>query len=204
MTKIYLGKMVLHWCPQCDLPVLEPICACGSPAGKVRVTPPGDIRPTFPHDINLINATAITQFGSPLIPDGTIAIMNKVPSDDRMEEIIASGVPLANIRFDVESGKWVLLPRMEGAARIFTKMEGRSNWVVIDESAVPFIEKGASTLAPGVIDADPGIIPGAEVIVVSPDGIPVSAGRAKMNGREMVEATRGVAVKTRWSGIVET
>lgn len=204
MTKIYLGKMVLHWCPQCDLPILEPICACGSPAGKVRVTPPGDIRPAFPHDINLINATAIAQFGSPLIPDGTIAIMNKVPSDDRMEEIIASGVPLANIRFDVESGKWVLLPRMEGAARIFTEIEGRSNWVVIDESAVPFIQKGASTLAPGVIDADPDIIPGAEVIVVSPDGIPVSAGRAKMNGREMVEATRGVAVKTRWSGIVET
>ena len=204
MTKIYLGKMVLHWCPQCDLPVLEPTCACGSPAGKVKVTPPGDIRPAFQHDIDHINATATEQFGSPMIPDRTIAIMNNVPSDDRMEEIIASGVALANIRFDVESGKWVLLPRMEGAARIFNEMDGRRNWVVIDESAVPFIQKGASTLAPGVIDADPGIIPGSEVVVVSPDGVPVSAGRAKMNGVEMVEATRGVAVKTRWSGIVET
>ncbi|HIH87549.1 MAG TPA: phosphoadenosine phosphosulfate reductase, partial [Methanosarcinales archaeon] len=95
MTKVYLGKMVLHWCPQCDLPVLEPTCACGSPAGKVKVTPPGDIRPAFQHDIDHINATATAQFGSPMIPDGTIAIMNKVPSDDRMEEIIASGVALA-------------------------------------------------------------------------------------------------------------
>lgn len=203
MTNIYLGKMVLHWCPECDLPVLEPICACGSPADKVKVTPPGDIRPAFQHDIDHINDIAALQFGSPLIPDGTIAIMNKVPSDDRMEEIIAGGVALANIRFDVESGKWELLPRMEGAARIFAKNDGYRNWVVIDESAVPYIQKGASTLAPGVIDADPGIVPGDEVVVLSPEGIPVSAGRAKMNGREMVEAIRGVAVKTRWSGIVE-
>ncbi len=203
MTKIYLGKMVLHWCPECNLPVLESTCACGSVARKVKVTPPGDIRPAFLHDIDLINTTATAQFGAPMIPEGTITIMNKVPSDDRMEEVIADGVALANIRFDVESGKWVLLPRMEGAARIFTQMDGRSNWVIIDESAVPFIEKGASTLAPGVIDADPDIVPGVEVVVVSPDGVPVSAGRAKMAGREMVEATKGVAVKTRWSGIVE-
>jgi len=203
MTKIYLGKMVLHWCPECNLPVLESTCACGSAARKVKVTPPGDIRPAFPHDIDLINTTAMAQFGAPLISDGTITIMNKVPSDDRMEEVIADGVALANIRYDVESGQWVLLPRMEGAARIFTQMDGRSNWVIIDESAVPFIEKGASTLAPGVIDADPDIVPGVEVVVVSPDGVPVSAGRAKMAGREMVEATKGVAVKTRWSGIVK-
>ncbi|MFV9692136.1 MAG: PUA domain-containing protein, partial [Desulfobacteria bacterium] len=202
MTKIYLGKMVLHWCPECRLPVLDSPCACGSDTTKVKVTPPGDIRPAFLHDIDLINTTAAAQFGAPMIPEGTITIMNKVPSDDRMEEVIADGVALANIRFDVESGKWVLLPRMEGAARIFTQMDGRSNWVVIDESAVPFIEKGASTLAPGVIDADTDIVPGVEVVVVSPDGVPVSAGRAKMGGREMVEATRGVAVKTRWSGRV--
>jgi phosphoadenosine phosphosulfate reductase len=204
MTKIYLGKMVLHWCPKCDLPVLDPVCACGSTARKVKVTPPGDIRPAFPYDIELINAISKAQFGSILIPDGTIAIMNKVPSDDRMEEIIASGVALANIRFDVESGKWALLPRMEGAVRLSDSMDDRRNWVVIDESAVPFIQKGASTLAPGVIDADPGIVPGDEVVVLSPEGIPVSAGMAKMNGREMVEAIRGVAAKTRWSGIVET
>ncbi|MCL7476450.1 MAG: phosphoadenosine phosphosulfate reductase family protein [ANME-2 cluster archaeon] len=203
MTKIYLGKMVLHWCPRCNLPVLDSTCACGSVSHKVKVTPPGDIRPAFSHDIDLINTTATAQFGAPLIPEGTIVIMNKVPSDDRMEEIIADGVALANIRYDVESGQWVLLPRMEGAARIFTQMNGRSNWVMIDGSAVPFIEKGASTLAPGVIDADPGIVPGAEVVVVSPDGVPVAAGRAKMSGREMVEATKGVAVKTRWNGRVE-
>ncbi|MCL7413249.1 MAG: phosphoadenosine phosphosulfate reductase family protein [ANME-2 cluster archaeon] len=202
MTKIYLGKMVLHWCPLCNLPVLGPMCACGSVTRNVKVTPPGDIRPAFPHDIDLINTTATAQFGTPLIPEGTLVIMNKVPSDDRMEEIIVDGVALANIRYDVESGQWMLLPRMEGAARLFARMDGRSNWVIIDSSAVPFIEKGASTLAPGVIDAYPDIVPGDEIVVLSPDGIAVAAGRARMTGREMVEATKGVAVKTRWNGRV--
>lgn len=203
MTKIYLGKMVLHWCPRCNLPVLGSICACGSVTRNVKVTPPGDIRPAFPHDINLINTTATAQFGVPLIPEGTVVIMNKVPSDDRMEEIIADGVALANMRYDVESGRWVLLPRMEGAARLFISMDGRSNWVIIDSSAVPFIEKGASTLSPGVMDAHPDIVPGDEVVVLSPDGLAVAAGRARMTGREMVGATKGVAVKTRWNGRVK-
>jgi phosphoadenosine phosphosulfate reductase len=203
MSKIYLGKLVLHWCPECNLPVLDSTCSCGSPAGKVKVTPPGDIRPAFPHDIDHINTVAQVRFGAPLIPEGKIAILNKVPSDDRMEEVIVDGMAITNIRFDVESKQWLLLPRMEGAARLFHQKEGRKNWVIIDATAVPFIEKGASTLAPGVIDADPDIMPGDEVVVLSPDWIPVSAGRARMSGPEMIEANRGVAVKTRWNGIVE-
>ena len=82
MSKIYLGKMVLHWCADCNLPVLGPTCACGNTTRKVDVTPPGDIRPAFPYDIDHINATAIERFGAPLIADGKIAILNKVPSGE--------------------------------------------------------------------------------------------------------------------------
>jgi phosphoadenosine phosphosulfate reductase len=203
MKKIYLGKMVLHWCAECNLPVLDSKCACGKTAHKVKVTPPGDIRPAFPHDIRHINETAIARFKAALIPENKIAILNKVPSDDRMEEIIVDGTVLANIRFEVESRQWILLPRMAGATVLFAQIEGRRNWVVIDASAVEPISKGASTLAPGVIDADPDIVPGDEVVVLSPKGIPVAAGRARMSGTEMVTSRRGVAVKTRWSGMAE-
>jgi phosphoadenosine phosphosulfate reductase len=203
MSKIFLGKMVLHWCTECNLPVLGPTCACGNVTRKVDITPPGDIRPAFPYDIDHINTTAIQRFGAPLIADGKIAIMNKVPSDDRMDEIIVDGVALANIRFEVKSRQWMLLLRMEGAAYIFNKKDSRHNRVVIDTSAVEPISKGASTLAPGVIDADPGIVPGDEVVVCSPDGKPVATGRASMSTTEMIEASYGIAVRTRWSGIVE-
>jgi phosphoadenosine phosphosulfate reductase len=203
MKKMYLGKLVLHWCPECNLPVLGETCACGSSTQKVNITPPGDIRPAFDYDIDYINATAIEMFGAPLIATGKIAILNKVPSDDRMEEIIVDGAALANIRFVIKSKQWVLLSRMEGAVRLFSGKDKRRRWVMIDASAVGPISGGASTLAPGVIDADPEIVPDDEVIVLTPEGRPVAAGRARMDGIEMVEASYGIAVRTRWSGMVE-
>lgn len=50
-------------------------------------------------------------------------------------------------------------------------------------------------MAPGVIDADPQIRPGDEVLVMGDDIFGV--GRARMSGWEMVQARRGVAVELR-------
>ena len=57
-----------------------------------------------------------------------------------------------------------------------------------------FVPRG-SVLAPGVVDADDDIRVGDEVLVEGPQAFGV--GRARMFGREMREATRGVAVQTR-------
>ncbi|HPS90162.1 MAG TPA: phosphoadenosine phosphosulfate reductase family protein, partial [Methanosarcina vacuolata] len=74
-------------------------------------------------------------------------------------------------------------------------------WVVIDQAVVPFIlEKGASVLAPGVLDADPEIQKEDEVVVLNPAGEVICCGRARMTGKEMCEENHGHAVKPRWSG----
>nr|WP_321496921.1 archaeosine synthase subunit alpha [uncultured Methanolobus sp.] len=57
-----------------------------------------------------------------------------------------------------------------------------------------FVPRG-SLLAPGVIDADPLIRPGDEVIISGEKAIAV--GRANMNGDEMKRSNRGVAVDLR-------
>ena len=57
-----------------------------------------------------------------------------------------------------------------------------------------FVPSG-SVLAPGVLDADPEIRPGDEVLVEGPAAIAV--GRAACHGDAMVEASRGVAVDVR-------
>ncbi len=55
MSHVYLGKLTLFWCDRCNVPVLGKKCAkCGGEARHVEVTPPGDIRPAFPFDIDLI------------------------------------------------------------------------------------------------------------------------------------------------------
>ncbi|MDD3874754.1 MAG: phosphoadenosine phosphosulfate reductase family protein, partial [Methanosarcina sp.] len=142
-------------------------------------------------------------FNAPLIPDGHLVVLNKAPYEDRMDEIIVDGEVLASLRFEIESCEWVLLPRLEGARRLF---EGRDKktlkkWVVIEQGVVPFIlKKGASVLAPGVLDADPEIKREDEVVVLNPAGEVICCGRARMTGKEMCEEKRGHAVKPRWSG----
>ncbi|MBN1134322.1 MAG: phosphoadenosine phosphosulfate reductase family protein [Methanosarcinaceae archaeon] len=200
---VFLGELLLYWCHSCNVPVLGKKCGCGAATKKVTVTPPGDIRPAFQYDIDLINSLSIKQFNAPLIPPGRLVVLNKTPYDDRMDEIIVDGEIIASIRFEVDGLRWVLLPRLSGAQRLFEGKDRSTmrNWVVIESGAVPFIIKGASVLAPGVTDADAEIQEHNEVVVLTPEGKVVALGRARMSGAAMLERGRGVAVKNRWKGI---
>ncbi len=214
----YLGKMLLHWCEACNVPVLGKRCGCGKNTKRIDVTPPADIRPAFAYDIKRINSISKKQFNAPLIPDDRLVVLNKAPYDDRMDEIIVDGEVIASLRFEIESCEWILLLRLEGARRIFQNcdsydrhdlnalktLKSLKKWVIIDQAVVPFIlEKGASVLAPGVIDADPEIQKEDEVVVLNPAGEVISCGRARMTGKEMLEENRGHAVKPRWSATPE-
>ncbi|MDK2825255.1 MAG: phosphoadenosine phosphosulfate reductase, partial [Methanolobus sp.] len=88
---LYLGELLLYWCPSCNVPVLGKECSCGAKTKQVTITPPGDIRPAFPYEIELINKISIEQFNAPLITDQRTVVLNKSPYDDRMEEVIVDG-----------------------------------------------------------------------------------------------------------------
>jgi archaeosine synthase len=76
---------------------------------------------------------------------------------------------------------------LEGAELM---LESEKYLVKIDD----FLPRG-SILAPGVNQADPGIRPNDEVIVIGKKALCV--GRAVMSGEEMVKSSRGVAVDVR-------
>ena len=201
MAAIRLGKNHLRWCYQCNLPIMEakecPVC--GAPTEEMVLTPPADARPAFEHDIGLVRDLLDRDYGTgtgkSVIPDGHVVILSKAPSLDRMDEVIVDGAVIATIRYDMGSG-WKLITRMQGAYRIgkcYTK-----GYVVCDPGAVPFVKESKNLMAPGVVDADPSIEVGDEIIIVTADRTVVATGMAKMTGPEMVEAQRGVAVKTRW------
>ncbi len=84
---------------------------------------------------------------------------------------------------DLEAG--LLRPTFEGWRRL-----GEGYRVMIDA----FVPQG-DILAPGVLDVDPRIRPGDEVLVVGP--LALATGRAAMSADEMRASTRGVAVKRR-------
>ncbi len=200
MSKVFLGRLQLYWCIQCNLPLLVEKCGkCSSSAVKVDITPPGDVRPAFEFDLNLIRKIVERDFGdASLIPSDKLVVLNKVPSEDRMDEIILDGKVIGSLRYEPLKLDWVFLPRLSAAYR----MNIKRRYVSVDKGAIQSILKGANVLGPGVVDADSAINPGDEVIVFG-EHKPIAVGRARMSGREMLEKKRGIAVKTRWSSLEE-
>lgn len=203
MGEIRLGKMHLRWCDRCNVPVLEQTTCgrCGEGTREVKLTPPGDARPAFKHDIVRVRALLDAQFGEgcgeALLPDGKLVLLNKAPDIDRMDEVIVDGTVAGAVRFHLARGdKFLLRPY---SATVLAPIAERG-WVRVDDGAiVPIREKKASTLAVGVLDADPSIAPGDDVLVLDGSGRAVSVGTAKMYAAEMrTQGARGTAVKTRW------
>ena len=194
MRPSFLGKIFLRWCDTCHTPVLAPQCTCGACTREVLVTPPGDARPAFPADIQLVNRIYEDHFGAPLIPDGHLALLNKVPDSDRMEEVIVGGGIAGIIRYFPGQRRWEPVPRPE-AGRLFTPQK---HTVVVADDAVPFIrDKGMSVLAPGLVSIDDTVRTGDEVLILAKDGTCIGAGRAKVGANEARTMNKGAIVKTR-------
>ncbi len=194
MPRIYLGKILLRWCDTCHAPVMAETCGCGAATRPVSVTPPGDARPAFRGDIDLVNRIYRDAFGSDLIPDGHLALMNKVPSEDRMDEIVMGGAVVGAIRYLPGEGRWEALPRPHAALY----MTPKKRFVVVDDGAVPSIrDQGASLLAPGLVSIDPAVAAGDEVFMLSRTGECIGVGRAKVGAAETAGMERGTVVRTR-------
>jgi phosphoadenosine phosphosulfate reductase len=191
----YLGKMTLFWCDDCNVPVLGGVCAkCSGKTKKVEVTPPGDIRPAFESDIDLVNETAKKEFGSKIIPTNKIILLNSAPGYDRFDEVIMDGRVIGVLKYDVKRLDYTFMPRLFGAKML--ERDKLKKFVEIAPDALPFILKGASVLMPGVIGFDEEIEKGDEVIVLC-DGDIVGVGSARFSGMEAKNMKKGMFVKIR-------
>lgn len=69
--------------------------------------------------------------------------------------------------------------------------------VVMNDDSVPFIREGKNAFAKFVLECDPDIRAGMEVLLVDAKGALIGNGTASLSAREMLEFDRGVAVNTR-------
>jgi phosphoadenosine phosphosulfate reductase len=160
----------------------------------VPVTPPGDARPAFPADIALINRIYEDHFGAPLIPEGHLALLNKVPDKDRMEEIVVGGGIAGIIRYVPGGRRWEPVPRPEACSLLSPKRR----FVVVSDDAVPFIrDQGMSVLRPGLVSIDENVQQGDEVFILAPDRTCIGAGRAKADAATARGMEKGSIVRTR-------
>jgi phosphoadenosine phosphosulfate reductase len=194
MPRLYLGKIPLRWCDSCHVPILAEVCTCGAPTRPVAITPPGDARPAFAADIDRINRIFSDYFGAPLIPQGHIVLLNKVPSEDRMDEIVLGGAVVGAIRYIPEERRWEPLPRPSAALFIHPAMR----YAVVEDGAVASIrDEGASLLAPGLVSIDDHVAAGDELFILTRTGECIGVGRAKVDAATARNMERGAIARTR-------
>ncbi len=142
-----------------------------------------------------VRATADVQFGrgaaDALLRGPVSYVVSK--NTGKIRNVLVGAEHVLSLR--AEDGFFTL--RAAGARRLHTAFPAPRLRVLVDPDAVPFHREGKNVFAKFVRDADPGIRPGDEVLVVSPQDELCAVARATMTRREMLAFKRGVAAFVR-------
>jgi uncharacterized protein with predicted RNA binding PUA domain len=111
----------------------------------------------------------------------------------RIRQILFGGVRLATVR--ASDGRLTL--GIEGAKRLMTILPSPGYRVVIREDVAEFVAQGKNTFAKHVVEADPAIRAGDDVLVVAGNDRLIACGAAVVSGTEMLAFNYGVAVRVR-------
>ncbi len=105
----------IFWCHECNVPLLEEECgSCHGKGAPIELTQPGDVRFASPHEDSIIDELILHSFGvNPL--SGKLILLNKIPGEDKTDEIIVDGLHFGVLRFDMHELVFKLDLMIEGA-----------------------------------------------------------------------------------------
>ncbi len=111
----------------------------------------------------------------------------------KVRNVFVDGEHVVSLR--AEDGLFTL--KAAGARRLQKSFSFPALRIVADPDAIPFLREGKNLFAKFVRDADSGLRPGDEALVVSPQDELCAVARTAMNRREMLAFKRGVAAHVR-------
>ncbi len=142
-----------------------------------------------------VRATADLQFGrgaAEALLRGTVSfVVSK--NTGKVRNVLVDGQHVLSLR--AEDGFFTL--KAAGALRLHAAFPSPRLRVIVDPDAIPFLRERRNAFARFVKDADPGIRPRDEVLLVSPEDELCAVARAAMTRREMLAFKRGVAAFVR-------
>ncbi len=148
---------------------------------------------TNPH-LNRVRIIADYQFGkgagNALFPD---IVEFKMSTTGRVRQILVEGKRIATVR--AQDG--VLTLGIAGAMKLHGFLKFPNNRVVVNSDAAPFVSKGKNAFAKHVVEADPDIRAGEEVMVVDEKDSFLATGKTVLCALEMTAFKKGVAVEIR-------
>jgi predicted RNA-binding protein (TIGR00451 family) len=144
-----------------------------------------------------VRGIANYQFNTPLGPllftdECNVEVSKKTGN---LRRILQGSLVLATIR--AHDGRIVLT--MAGAQSLHHLVPFPRLRVVVNQEVSPFISEGRSVFAKHVKKVDPQLRAGDEALIVNEKDELLAVGTAHLSPQEMLEISRGVAVKTRHS-----
>ncbi len=110
------GKEVRRWCDACGTLLLGDRCSvCGSAGREFEINSPGDIRPCMGDSVGILEGLLKEAFGTAAPIERRSVFFNKVPGEDRTDEVIAHGQVIAVLRFDIAADRLRIELRQPGA-----------------------------------------------------------------------------------------
>jgi uncharacterized protein with predicted RNA binding PUA domain len=128
--------------------------------------------------------------GKELFPDGATFQLSRTR---RVRQVLFSGNRIATAR--AKDGFFTL--SIEGASVVHSLLPGKRLRVVISEEAVPFVEKGKTAFIKHVVDIDPELRAGEEVLVTDEAGRLLATGQLLLSPDEILALNSGAAVDVR-------
>jgi 7-cyano-7-deazaguanine tRNA-ribosyltransferase len=148
-------------------------------------------------DIDLLRCRAVLdmQFGKgagDILESGKVEII-KSERTGKIRNVMVGGEHVLSMR--ASDGRFTL--KLGGARLLMKALPSSKMRVRIDDEPAEFASKGNNVFAKFVVDCDPDIRPGDDVIVVNSREELAAVGRALMNREEMLSFKRGVAVRVK-------
>jgi 7-cyano-7-deazaguanine tRNA-ribosyltransferase len=151
--------------------------------------------PSFNLDLLRCRAVLDMQFGRGAgdVLNGHNVEFVKSKNTGKIRNVIIDGVHAFSMR--AHDGRFT--PRIEGARMLMQVLPPPRMRVKTEDEPAEFAAKGNNVFAKFVIDCDPEIRPGDDVLVVNSKDELAASGRALMNREEMLAFKRGIAVRVK-------
>ncbi len=152
----------IFWCDQCNVPLVSGTCvACGNGGRVVPLSPPGDVRPCSPYERGILHQLLVDNYGADPIGE-RIVLLNKIPGDDKNDEVIVDGMTLFVMYYDLVDASYKLDLRPDGAKILMPYATKKI--VTIDVPREKHLN-GKGVSGRSVVDCTPDIVAGDVVLI---------------------------------------
>ncbi|WP_321430025.1 phosphoadenosine phosphosulfate reductase family protein [uncultured Methanolobus sp.] len=119
-------KDYIFWCMECNVPLLDKKCdICGKEGKKIDLSQPADVRFCSPYERKVLHDISIHEFGADPLGD-RIMLLNKMPGDDKTDEVIVDSLVFGILRFDMQKMDYAFEPSVQGAHILLKNTEKKA------------------------------------------------------------------------------